>query len=125
MHHLKRLANRILPLGSRRRELARKVYRRASGIPSPASQASYHQWMERVEPTTVSPLARDGFRPLISIIVPAYNTPDKYLNPLVDSILAQTYDKWELVLVDASPDPERAAAIHVAAQQDKRIRLIM
>lgn len=38
-------------------------------------------------------------QPLISIIVPVFNG-EKYLRPCVDSILAQTYQNWELLLID-------------------------
>ena len=40
--------------------------------------------------------------PLISIVVPAYNTPPLFLRQLVDSVLAQTYANFELVIADAS-----------------------
>jgi glycosyltransferase involved in cell wall biosynthesis len=38
-------------------------------------------------------------KPLISVIVPVYNV-EKYLNECVDSILAQTYENLEIILVD-------------------------
>lgn len=37
--------------------------------------------------------------PLLSVIVPVYNTK-KYLRECIDSILAQTYNDYELILVD-------------------------
>ena len=42
--------------------------------------------------------------PLISILVPAYRTPEMYLRALIDSVKAQTYPHWELVIADASED---------------------
>lgn len=38
----------------------------------------------------------------ISIIVPAYETNQEYLRQMIDSVEAQTYENWELVIVDAS-----------------------
>ncbi len=43
----------------------------------------------------------------ISILVPLYNTPEKFLRDAVDSVLAQTYENWELCLTDDS-DMEHA-----------------
>lgn len=40
----------------------------------------------------------------ISILVPLYNTPKKFLTEMIDSVLAQTYHKWELCLADGSDD---------------------
>lgn len=37
--------------------------------------------------------------PTISVIVPVYNT-EKYLNQCIDSILAQTFTDFELLLID-------------------------
>ena len=43
-------------------------------------------------------------KPLISVIVPIYAVED-YLRECVDSILAQTWENFELILVDdGSPD---------------------
>lgn len=38
----------------------------------------------------------------VSILVPAYETEPAYLRALIDSVLAQTYSGWELILCDAS-----------------------
>ena len=39
---------------------------------------------------------------LISIILPAYNTPEAFLREAVESVLAQTYSDWELLIIDDS-----------------------
>lgn len=40
--------------------------------------------------------------PLISIVVPAYETREEFLSALIDSVTAQSYENWELILADAS-----------------------
>lgn len=59
------------------------------------------------EPPTREELERqrDGIfarRPLISIVVPAYETRETFLEALLDSVAAQSYENWELILADAS-----------------------
>lgn len=41
---------------------------------------------------------------LFSILVPVYRTPEKYFREMIQSVLDQSYPKWELLLGDASPD---------------------
>lgn len=41
-------------------------------------------------------------QPLISIVVPAYETPKLFLCQMVDSVVAQTYENWELCIADGS-----------------------
>lgn len=43
-----------------------------------------------------------SFRPLISIVVPTFETEERFLTDLLDSLGAQTYPRWELVLSDGS-----------------------
>ena len=61
--------------------------------------------------------------PTISVIVPVYNAP-KYIHRCVDSILAQTFTDFELILVDdGSPDNCGAICDEYAAKDD-RVRVI-
>ena len=39
-----------------------------------------------------------------SILVPLYNTPEKYLSEMLASVRSQTYPDWELCLADGSDD---------------------
>lgn len=43
-----------------------------------------------------------SYAPLISIVVPAYETPEVYLRELIGTVQAQTYTNWELCLADGS-----------------------
>lgn len=64
-----------------------------------------------------------SYRPLVSIIVPTYNTPKRFFEEMVESVLSQTYDNWELILVDdASPDNEVRDLIKERAEKDTRIK---
>ena len=61
-------------------------------------------------------------KPTVSVIVPVYNV-EKYLRDCIDSIRRQTYQDFEIIMVeDCSTDGSRAIAEEIAAE-DKRTRL--
>ena len=61
--------------------------------------------------------------PEISIIVPVYKV-EKYLNECIDSILAQTFTDFELILVDDGSPDNCPALCDAAAEKDSRVRVI-
>ena len=98
-------------------KLVREVRKRfpKSGKKSRASTPAneYQAWFEahRVKPDEI-PALRDEIRafkyqPCVSIITPVFNTPVKWIEECVQSVLDQVYEKWELILIDDdSSDPE-------------------
>ena len=62
-------------------------------------------------------------RPEISVIVPVYKV-ERYLNECIDSILAQTFTDFELILVDDGSPDNCPALCDAAAAKDSRIRVI-
>ena len=62
-------------------------------------------------------------RPLISVIVPVYNV-ENYLRACVDSIIAQTYDNLEIILVDDGSPDNCPAICDEYAEKDSRIKVI-
>lgn len=41
--------------------------------------------------------------PLVSVVVPLYETPECFLRELIEGMLGQSYENWELCLADGSP----------------------
>ncbi|HEX3463928.1 MAG TPA: glycosyltransferase family 2 protein [Candidatus Elarobacter sp.] len=64
--------------------------------------------------------------PVISVLMPAYDTPERYLRAALDSVLAQLYPHWELCVADdASPDPRVREVLHEYAAREPRIKLAL
>lgn len=102
------------------------VHQRERMMVDPGADPGYASWMEEVEemPGHSREWVADlPSSPLFSIIVVLSNTPDAHLRDMLDSVLAQTYGSWELVLVNASPENARMRAI-LAGYDDQRIRII-
>ena len=65
------------------------------------------------------------YQPKISIVIPLYKTPEKYLHQLVESIKAQTYPNWELCLSDGSgADSPLRKTLEALEKSDERIKVI-
>lgn len=60
----------------------------------------------------------------ISIITSLYNTPERYLTDMIESVMEQTYGNWELCLVDGSDDDNTSAKqiCDLYIQKDGRIK---
>jgi len=60
---------------------------------------------------------------LFSIVVPVYNPPLDVFRAMIESVVAQSYDAWELILVDdASPDSQVREVMEEWASRDSRIK---
>ncbi len=114
------------------REVGKRLQRAATEEPrySVDSANEYQAWFERQrlkaeEAEALREESRAFARqPLISILTPVFNTPVSWLVAAVESILAQAYENWELLLVDdASTDEGTRAALSDLGARDPRIRL--
>ena len=64
-------------------------------------------------------------RPLFSIIMPTYNTPDKILRSAIDSVRQQVYPHWELCIADdASTAPHLRKTLEKCQRKDSRIKVV-
>ncbi|MBI66147.1 MAG: glycosyl transferase [Candidatus Marinimicrobia bacterium] len=62
-------------------------------------------------------------RILVSIITPTYNSVD-FVSRTIDSVCNQTYENWELLIVDDCSEDETVKFINEKYSSDKRIRVI-
>ena len=82
----------------------------------------YDAYVPSVEELEKQKKRKWKYAPKISVVVPAYQTPEVFLRQMMDSLLEQTYDNWELCIADASP--ENASMEYVLkeyASRDSRI----
>jgi GT2 family glycosyltransferase len=94
------------------------------------SDAAYTSWIDAVESPALeqllaSPLCARAIDqgPLVSIVLPVFNTPGPLLSQTLESIGKQHYQRWELCLVDdASTAPHVRAVLEHYAGRDPRIR---
>src|SRR2546430_8005404 len=64
-----------------------------------------------------------SYRPLISILTPTFNPDDQFLTAAIESVIAQAYENWELVLIDdGSSDPRVRGLLEKLGQRDARIQ---
>ena len=64
-------------------------------------------------------------QPLISILTPVFDTPVPWLCEAIESVLAQVYENWELLLIDdGSTTTDLLRALPALAARDRRIRLV-
>lgn len=60
----------------------------------------------------------------ISIAVPVFHTKEVFLREMIDSVQKQSYENWELCIVNASPDDERVKAVlEEYSRADGRIKI--
>jgi glycosyltransferase involved in cell wall biosynthesis len=64
-------------------------------------------------------------RPLLSVLMPVYNTPERWLRRAIDSIREQVYENWELCIADdASTAPHVRPLLERCAAADPRIHVV-
>ena len=89
----------------------------------------YQRWINLNEPSYEQLEEQKRFRfyinPKISIITPVYNTNIKYLVEMIESVLAQTYSKWELCIVNGSSSNKKhiKEILDQYQHKDKRIKV--
>jgi GT2 family glycosyltransferase/glycosyltransferase involved in cell wall biosynthesis len=83
----------------------------------------YRRCFEKeVRPRVLEAIARMEVRPLISVLVPTYNTREDVLVQMLESVKGQLYADWELCIADdASTEPHVRRILEQYAKEDGRI----
>ena len=130
------LEGRLLAISETMDRLYREfvvLRREVSGlIPAPGyTLADYDRWARRYYETLRARVAAErahaplAAEPLVSVIVPTYRPLLSDYRAALDSVLAQTWRNWELVIVDdGSKDAELTAVIQSYCDLDPRIRSV-
>ncbi len=63
-----------------------------------------------------------AYRPLISVVVPVYRTPERFFREMVESLLAQSYQNWELCVADGSGNEACGFEKLLRAYADPRLK---
>ena len=108
----------------------RKLHRPARERRRSVVSSEYEEWFRRhrADGRDLERMRSEsrGFasRPLISVITPVFDTPVQRLEEAIESVIAQAYDNWELLLIDdGSSDSDLLRALPLLAARDRRIVL--
>ncbi len=110
--------------------VSRQIKRTADAAPPPPN--TYGAWVAAYD--TLTPDDADRIRakiaaltkrPLISVLMPTYNTPEKWLVAAIESVRRQLYDNWELCIADdASKEPHVRKILERYQKKDSRIKVV-
>lgn len=89
----------------------------------------YFQWIKKNEINEVNTdfaISKLSYKPLISIIMPVYNTDRRWLTIAINSVLTQIYTNWELCIADdASTDLCISNILLDFQNKDNRIKVVL
>ncbi|WP_232448729.1 glycosyltransferase family 2 protein [Burkholderia ubonensis] len=98
----------------------------------PPRDEVYHEWIRLYD--TITPAKRREIeaqigslarKPLISVVVPTYNSDERLLREMIASVQAQIYPHWELCIADdASTQPHVKRVLDELAEADSRIKIV-
>jgi glycosyltransferase involved in cell wall biosynthesis len=101
-------------------------------LASALKPGSYRQWVRLYDTlseedcrATAADIASWSHPPLISVVVPVFNAPRRYLRAALDSVVSQLYPNWELCIADdASTARHITALLADYAARDVRIKIV-
>ena len=94
-----------------------------------SSFSDYKDWILKNEPRkeqlAIQRAKANNFdnKPLISLVMPVWNTPKKILNETISSVLQQTYENLELCIADGNSNRKTQKILSTWAKKDRRIKV--
>jgi glycosyltransferase involved in cell wall biosynthesis len=93
--------------------------------------AFYEEWIQehQLTPADIEKIVSDildmTYKPVFSVIVPVYNTEERWLRRCLDSVLSQLYPHWELCIADdASTKPHIREILSEYMARDSRVHVV-
>ena len=95
-------------------------------------RSDYDKWVSQYDTLTDadradmrSHIASFANPPIFSVVMPTYNTPEKFLRKAIESVRCQIYPYWELCIADdASTLPHVQRVLEEYVHKDSRIKLV-
>lgn len=115
----------LVPIPLWKKYLKRFIYRLHNlndTFYDPFNKSDYNKWLNENHKDVV--IEEFKYNPLISILIPVYNVKSKYLEECLDSILNQSYENFEVCIVDdCSTNEETLDTLEKYKKVDKRIKI--
>ena len=113
--------------------LAREGYRLPSFLRTPQflERLGYAHWIRQFDclsdddvRAVVAGAAQLPYRPLLSVVMPVYNTDERWLRAAIESVRHQLYDNWELCIADDCSTKTRVHdVLRELAAEEPRIKV--
>ncbi|MGH2447356.1 MAG: glycosyltransferase [Chloroflexota bacterium] len=131
--------HRLAPSGTKREAAWLKTTRRKAAVSAESTPAEetahaditpYQRWVAGCEARRYNPdrlksrLDSLSSHPTICVIMPVYDSDERFLRAAIESVLHQSYENWELCICDdASPQQHIRDVLREYAAADRRIKL--
>ncbi len=120
-------------------KLLKKLYHKLDNSPSPTgilttfsqNDELYSRWLSKKFPrkADLEKMAETveifAYQPVISVIMPVFNPPERFLREAIESVLSQVYPYWELCIADdASTQPDVRSVLEEYISKDARVKVV-
>jgi len=92
-----------------------------SPLIDPMNIAKYNMWLDKNK--TEVKYKKFKYNPLISVLIPVYNVEGEYLCECIESILCQTYENFEICIVDDASTSKKTLEILHNYEKNEKIKI--